>query len=124
LTSTINPSVWELEKALVQQSAKRLIRSSTDSVSRLVNEKASVAGAVDASSLNQSFDNLTKPPSLSGGMRKAGIALIVTPDPFTTVAGVALLASSSVTKRREPAGLGTLAQETRKVLREIQSLRL
>jgi hypothetical protein len=57
-------------------------------------------------------------------MRKAGIALIVTPDPFTSVPGVALLASSLVMKRREPASLGTLARETRKVLREIQSLNL
>ncbi|MGD0478376.1 MAG: hypothetical protein ABSB29_09465 [Nitrososphaerales archaeon] len=102
----------------------KLIRSSTDSVSRIVNEKARVAGVVDTSPLRRHFDNVTKPPSLGGGMRKAGIALIVTPDPFTSVPGVALLASSFVMKRREPASLGTLAQETRKVLREIQSLNL
>jgi hypothetical protein len=57
-------------------------------------------------------------------MRKAGIALIVTPEPITGVPGVALLASSFVMKRKEPASLGSLAQETRKVLREIQSLSL
>ena len=57
-------------------------------------------------------------------MRKAGIALIVTPDPFTGVPGVALLASSFVMKRKEPASLDNLVQETRKVMREIQSLNL
>jgi hypothetical protein len=73
--------------------------------------------------LSRHFNDLTKPPSLSGGMRKAGIALIVTPDPFTGVPGAALLASSFIMKRKEPASLGSLADETRKVLREIQSLR-
>jgi hypothetical protein len=57
-------------------------------------------------------------------MRKAGIALIVTPDPISGVPGVALLASSFVMKKREPASLESLAQETRKALREIQSLSL
>jgi hypothetical protein len=57
-------------------------------------------------------------------MRKAGIALIAAPDPFTGVPGVALLASSFVVKRKEPANLGSLAQETWKALREIQSLNI
>jgi len=57
-------------------------------------------------------------------MKKAGVALIATPDPFTGVPGVALLASSLLLKRREPASVATLALETRKVLREMQSLSL
>lgn len=102
----------------------KLIRSSTDSVSRLVSEKVHVVKTVNTSPLRRHFDNLTKPPSLSGGMRKVGITLIVAPDPITGVPGVVLLASSFVMKRKEPASLGSLAQETRKVLREIQSLSL
>lgn len=102
----------------------KLIRSSADSASRLVGEKVHVARTVNTSPLRRHFDNLTKPPSLSGGMRKAGIALIATPDPITGLPGVALLASSFVIKKKEPASLGSLAQETRKVLREIQSLSL
>ena len=109
---------------MVQQPARKLIRSSADSALRLAEEKAGVAAAVNASPLRRHFDNLTKPPSLSGGMRKAGIALIVTPDPISGVPGVALLASSFVLKRKEPASLESLAQETRKALREIQSLSL
>jgi len=57
-------------------------------------------------------------------MRKLGVALVAAPDPITGVPGVALLASSVVMKRREPAGIAELAKETRKVLREIQSLRI
>ncbi len=102
----------------------KLVRSSTDSVSRLANDMVHVAGAVDTRPLKRQLRDLTKPPSLSGGMRKAGIALILAPDPITGVPGVALLASSLVMKRGEPASLGSLAQETRRVLREIQSLGL
>ena len=57
-------------------------------------------------------------------MRKAGIALIVTPDPISGVPGVALLTSSFIMKRKEPASLESLAKETRRVLREMQSLSL
>jgi len=103
---------------------KVLVRSATDSISRIVNDWAQAAGAVDTGVLKGQFRDLTKPPSLSGGMRKAGIALIAAPDPFTGVPGVALLASSFVLKRREPASLGNLAQEARKVLIEVQSLSL
>jgi len=109
---------------LLQQPARRLIRSSTDSASRLVNEKARIAAVVDTSPLRPHLDDLIKPPSLSGGMRKAGIALVLTPDPISGVPGVALLASSFVMKKREPASLESLAQETRKALQEIRSLRL
>ncbi len=109
---------------MLHQPAKRLILSSTGSVSRLAREKAEVAETVRAAPVKKRVDRVTKPASLSGGMKKAGIALILTPDPLTGVPGVALLASSYVLKRREPAGLGHLAQETRKILREIQSLRI
>ena len=102
----------------------KLIRSSRDSVSGLVSENVHVVRTVNISPLRRHFDNVTRPPSLCGGLRKAGIALIAAPDPITGVPGVALLASSFVAKRKEPASLGSLALETRKVLREIQSLSL
>ncbi len=57
-------------------------------------------------------------------MRKAGIALIATPDPITGFPGVALVVTSFVLKRNEPTNLGHLASETRKILRDIQSLSL
>jgi hypothetical protein len=117
-------SLRKFKLKLIQQQARKLTQSSTDAASRLVTEKARVAATTDASTLRRHFDNLTKPPSLSGGMRKAGIALIVTPDPISGVPGVALLTSSFIMKRKEPASLESLAKETRRVLREMQSLSL
>ena len=57
-------------------------------------------------------------------MKKLGIALVATPDPITGVPGVALLASSLVMKKREPAGASQLAKEARRILRELESLRI
>ena len=102
----------------------KLVRSSVNSIARVASERAHVAEAASTSSLKRDLNGLTHPPSLSGNMRKAGVALIVTPDPFTGVPGVALLAASFVAKRKEPANIGDLASETRRVLRDIQSLSL
>ena len=124
MTPAVNAPWSILRAAVVQQPPSKLVRSSADSVARVANEKASVTRTMDTSSLRRHVGDVTKPPSLSGAMRKAGIALIAVPDPFTGVPGVALLASSIVLKKNEPASVERLALETRKVLREIQSLRL
>ncbi len=53
-----------------------------------------------------------------------GIALIAAPDPITGAIGVPLVATSFAMKKKEPVGLDHLAKETRKVLREMESLRI
>ncbi len=104
---------------------KRLVRSVADSVSRLNEAKTHVASSTDHSKVARHLNDLSKPSSPSSALKKAGVALIVgTPDPITAVPGVALLASSYAVKRRDPTKLDDLAAETRKILREIQSLRL
>lgn len=87
-------------------------------------EKSAVAENVNMGRVQANLDRVTKPNSLSSTAKKAGIALIAAPDPFTGIPGVALLASSYALKRRDPANLGHLAQETRKILRDIQSFTL
>jgi hypothetical protein len=71
-----------------------------------------------------SVERAVKPRTLSGGIRKLGIALVAAPDPVTGIPGAALLATSVVMRRREPAGTDRLAAETRKLLREIETLRI
>lgn len=103
---------------------KGLARSSAASLTRLAEAKVEVAAIVDPTPVTRGVRTLTKPASPGGGMRKLGIALIAAPDPITAVPGVALLASSYVLKKNEPMTIENLAQETRKVLRDIQSLSL
>lgn len=87
--------------------------------------KASVKQSMDTARVKANVRQLSKPSSPSSAMKKAGVALIVgTPDPVTAVPGVALLAASYAAKRREPAKLADLAMETRKILRDLQSLSL
>lgn len=104
---------------------KRLVRSVADSVTRLTDARSQVAASVDTGAVRRQVDKLSKPGSPSSAMKKAGIALIVgTPDPITAVPGAALIASSFIAKKKDPAKLDDLALETRKLLREIQALRL
>jgi len=104
---------------------KKIVRSVVDSLARLNEAKSHVSSSVDTKPVVKHMNGLSKPGSPSSTMRKAGVALIVgTPDPITAVPGVALIAGSYATKRKDPTRLEDLATETRKILREIQSLRL
>jgi hypothetical protein len=103
---------------------KKLVHSTKESLSRLAEAKAEVALATSPAAASHHVRSLTKPNSPSSTMKKVGVALIAAPDPFTGVAGVALVASSYAVKRNEPANLEHLAQETRKILRDLGSLTL
>ena len=103
---------------------RRIVRSAADSLSRLHETKKQVASSVNATPVIGHLNGLAKPGSPSSTLKKAGVALIVgMPDPVTAVPGVALLAASYAAKRKDPARLDDLALETRKILRDIQSLR-
>ena len=104
---------------------KRILHTVAGSLTRVAEAKSNVAASVDTAGLRPHVRALSKPGSPSSAMRKAGVALIVgTPDPITAVPGVALLAASFASRRKDPAKLDDLAAETRKLLRDIQSLSL
>ena len=104
---------------------KRIVRSAADSLARLNEAKNHVRASVDGRGVSRSLNRLTAPGSPSSALKKAGVVLIVgTPDPVTAVPGVALIAASYATKRKDPAKLEDLAMETRKILRDISSLSL
>jgi len=104
---------------------KRIARSVADSLSRLGEAKRDIASSIDPKGVAHRLNNVSKPGSPSSTLKKAGVALIVvTPDPVTAVPGVALIAASYAAKHNEPAKLDDIAAETRKILRDIQSLSL
>ncbi len=103
---------------------RRIIRSTTDSLSRLAEAKTEVAAGLRTEPVAKHVKNLTKPNSVSKTMRNVGVALIASPDIITDPVGAALVAGSYVMKSRDPIKLDDLAVETRKILRDIQSLRL
>jgi hypothetical protein len=104
---------------------RKIVRSVTDSLSRLNEAKCQVASSADHSKVSRHLKDISKPSSPSSSLKKAGVALLVaTPDPITAVPGVALIASAYAVRRKDPTKLDDLAAETRKILREMQSLRL
>ncbi len=103
---------------------KKLLRSTTDSLKRIAETKAGVAEGIDPSNAQRHLQRLSKPSSPASTMKKVGVALIAAPDPITAVPGVALVATSYVLKKKQPTTLGDLAQETRKILRDIESISL
>jgi len=104
---------------------KQVVRSVADSLARMNEAKSQVRASVDTSKVSESLNKLSRPNSPSSTLKKAGVALIVgTPDPVTAVPGVALIAASYATKRKDPSKLEDLATETRKILRDISSLSL
>ena len=104
---------------------KRIVRSVADSISRLNDARAQVASSVNTEQVAKHINDVAKPSSPSSSLKKAGVALIVVaPDPVTNVAGAALIATSFALKHKDPTKLDDLAVETRKILRDIQSLRL
>jgi hypothetical protein len=64
---------------------------------------------------------VVKPNSISKTMRKAGIGLLLAPDPVTAVPGAILLGASLAMRGREPLSPASVLNETRKLLAEIGS---
>ncbi len=75
-----------------------LEKSQCESLRRVSRDWVGVVSSLEAKDTARSVRDLTHPPSMKKAMRAAGVALAVAPEPFTTVAGVALVACSFAMK--------------------------
>ena len=100
-----------------------LLRSQCESLRRTSSDLAGVASSLKSEDAGRSVRDLSHPPSVRKAMRTAGIALAVAPEPFTTIAGVALVAGSFAAGG-EPATLKSTAEELRRQMSEISALGL
>lgn len=89
-----------------------LVRARCESLRRVSEDWVNVASSLEAKGAARSVRDLTHPPSIKKTVRAAGVALAVAPEPFTTVAGVALVAGSFAMKG-DPATLESVAEELR-----------
>jgi len=108
----------------VQEKDHAAIGARVGSLKRTSLDCVQVSRALDTKETARSLRGVTHPASLSGAVRKTGVALALAPEPFTTVAGVAMIAGSFALKRREPASLGDLADEAAKQLGDLSSFSL
>ena len=99
----------------------RLLRSSASSVTRVLRERATVAERLADAETRDGLKQVARPNNISKMMRKAGIGLIMAPDPITAVPGAIILGASFATRGREPLSPTSVFNETRKLLAEIGS---
>jgi hypothetical protein len=90
-------------------------------VARVLRERTTVAERLADVETRDGLKQVAKPNSISKTMRKAGIGLILAPEPLTAVPGAIILGASFATRRREPLSPASVFNETRKLLAEIGS---
>ncbi len=100
-----------------------LAKSRCESLRRISSDWVGIASSLEGDDAARSVRDLTHPPSMKKTMRTLGVALAVAPEPFTTVAGVALFAGSFAMKG-EPATLGSIAEELRSQASELSDFDL
>jgi hypothetical protein len=85
-------------------------------------ERGAVASALADGETRERLKQVARPNSVSRTLRRAGVALILAPDPITAVPGAMMLGASFATRRREPLNPTSVVEETRKLLAEMGSL--
>lgn len=81
-----------------------------------------MAGRLADIATRSSLSQVVRPNSISRTLRKAGVALILAPDPITAVPGAVMLGASIAARRKEPLSAASVSNEARKLLSEIGSL--
>ena len=85
-------------------------------------ERASLAGRLADTATRKSLSQVVRPNSISKTLRKAGVALILAPDPITAVPGAIMLGASVAARRKEPMSASSVFNEAQKLLSEIGTL--
>jgi L-aminopeptidase/D-esterase-like protein len=99
-----------------------LLKCSAASAIRVLKEREEVAKRLADAETTKRLKEVAKPNSLSRTLRKTGVALILAPDPITTVTGAMMLGASFATRGRQPLSPASVFEETRKLLAEIGSI--
>jgi hypothetical protein len=100
----------------------QLLKSSAASAIRVLKEREEVARRLADAETTKRLREVAKPNSLSRTLRKAGVALILAPDPITAVPGAMMLGASFATRGRQPLSPASVFVETRKLLAEMCSI--
>ena len=95
--------------------------SSGSSATRILSERAKVARCLADGQTHDRLRQVARPNSISKTLRKAGLALMLSPDPITDVPGVIMLGASFAMRKKDPLSHASVLNETRKLLSEIGS---
>jgi len=101
---------------------RRLLTDATDSAARVLRGRADVANSLADRDTKRALKQLAKPNSVSKNLKTAGVLLILAPEPVTVVPGAILVGASIALKRKDPAGVGAVAEEVRRTMKELGSI--
>ncbi len=82
-------------------------------------DRTEVAKSLANSETKEKLKQVVKPNSLSKTLRKAGVALLLSPDPLTDIPGAIILGASIAAKRKEPIGASSVVTEADRLMDEI-----
>ena len=103
----------------------RLVKEGTNSLARTAQDRTHVATSLSSTETKKKLDHVVRPNSVPRTLKKAGLAMLLSPDPLgpiTDVPGVVLLSASYVMKKKEPESIKSLFKEAQSVLDELQQL--
>ena len=103
----------------------RLVNAGTDSLVRSSHDATQVAMSLSNTETKSRLNQVVKPNSVSKTLRKVGMAVLLSPDPFGPVAdipAVALLGASYAMKKGEPESIASVIKKTQSMLRELETL--
>lgn len=99
----------------------RLLKSSASSATRVLKDRGAVAASLADAGTRAKLRQVAKPNSVSKTLRKAGVALMLSPDPITDVPAVIMLGASFATRKKDPLTPKSVLEETRKLLDDMDS---
>ena len=100
----------------------RIVKASADSVSRVAADHRDVATGLGDKKTREALKQVNRPNSVSRTLRKAGVALILAPDPITAVPGAVMLGASVAMKGKKPLSSSSVYEEAQSLIDELDSL--
>lgn len=103
----------------------KLVKAGANSLARTSQDRVQVARSLSNSETNKKLNQVVRPNSISKTLKKAGLVVLLSPDqlgPIADVPGVVLLGASYVMKKKEPASIKSVFEETQLMLDELKSL--
>ena len=100
---------------MLMAEAKSFIRASHDRVR--------VLSSLSDAETNTKLKQVVKPNSFPKTLKKVGLLLMLSPDPLTDIPGAVLLGASQVMKKKDPASVESVFDETRTIIEEFRLLR-
>jgi hypothetical protein len=103
----------------------KLVKAGANSLTRTSQDRVQVARSLSNSETNKKLNQVVRPNSISGTLKKAGLVVLLSPDPLgpiIDIPGVVLLGASYAMKKREPASIKSVFKETQLMLDELRSL--